>query len=96
MFGKIPVSCFTATAKPQVITDIKEYFKRKLDIELDEFVTRASRTNLKYEVLEIEDPARKMSSLLGLLERCEKPAIIYASRTKRVEEVHALPRASQT
>ncbi len=88
MVGKIPVSCFTATAKPQVIEDIKKYFKTKLNIELDEFVTRASRTNLKYEVIEIEDPDRKMNALLPLLDRCEKPVIIYASRTKRVEEIH--------
>ena len=88
MFEKIPVSCFTATAKPQVITDIKQYFKEKLDIDLDEYITRASRTNLKYEVINIEDPARKTATLLKLLERCEKPVIIYASRTKRVEELH--------
>ncbi|MGK0317486.1 MAG: ATP-dependent DNA helicase RecQ, partial [Saprospiraceae bacterium] len=88
MSGRIPVSCFTATAKPQVIEDIKSYFKTKLNIELDEFVTRASRTNLKYEVIEIEDPDQKMNALLNLLHRCEKPAIIYASRTKRVEEIH--------
>jgi ATP-dependent DNA helicase RecQ len=90
MFGKIPVSCFTATAKPQVIEDIKEYFKTKLNIELDEYVTRASRTNLRYEVIEIDDPDRKMNALLPLLHSCEKPVIIYASRTKRVEEIHGL------
>ncbi|WP_298898195.1 RecQ family ATP-dependent DNA helicase [uncultured Psychroserpens sp.] len=90
LFTKIPISCFTATAKPQVIEDIKTYFKSKLDIELAEFVTRASRTNLKYEVIEIEDPDRKMNALLPLLDRCEKPVIIYASRTKRVEEIHSL------
>jgi len=90
MSGKIPVSCFTATAKPQVIEDIKTYFKTKLNIELNEFVTRASRSNLKYEVIDVEDPERKMNALLPLLDRCEKPAIIYASRTKRVEEIHGL------
>jgi ATP-dependent DNA helicase RecQ len=93
-FGKIPVSCFTATAKPQVIIDIKEYFKTKLNIDLEEYVTRASRTNLRYEVIEIEDSARKMNELLNLLERCEKPAIIYASRTKKVEEInHSIEKA---
>lgn len=90
MVGKIPVSCFTATAKPQVISDIKKYFRSKCGIELDEYVTRASRTNLKYEVIKIEDPARKMTTLLSLLDRCEKPAIIYASRIKTVEEIHGL------
>lgn len=88
--GKIPISCFTATAKPQVIEDIKQYFKSKLNLELDEYVTRAGRTNLKYEVIDIEDPNRKMPALLSLLDQCEKPVIIYASRTKRVEEIHNL------
>lgn len=90
LIGRIPVSCFTATAKPQVIEDIKKYFKTKLNIELNEFITRASRTNLRYEVIEIKDPNHKMNSLLSLLEHCEKPAIIYASRTKKVEEIHGL------
>ena len=90
LFGRIPVSCFTATAKPQVIEDIKKYFKTKLNIELNEFVTRASRTNLRYEVINVKDPNHKMKSLLSLLEHCEKPAIIYASRTKRVEEIYGL------
>ncbi|MBU3012262.1 RecQ family ATP-dependent DNA helicase [Polaribacter vadi] len=90
MGRRIPVSCFTATAKPQVITDIKEYFKTKLEIDLDEYVTRASRTNLRYEVVDINDAERKMGALLKLLDRCEKPAIIYASRTKKVEEIHGL------
>lgn len=88
LFGRIPVSCFTATAKPQVIEDIKTYFKTKLNIKLDEFITRANRTNLKYEVIEIENPDHKISKLLSLLQHCEKPAIIYASRVKRVEEIH--------
>lgn len=86
--GKIPVSCFTATAKPQVIKDIKAYFQLKLNIQLKEYVTRASRVNLKYEVIDIKDPNHKMGALLSLLEDCEKPVIIYASRTKRVEEIY--------
>tara|TARA_R110002050_G_scaffold204522_4_gene340200 strand:- start:131310 stop:136133 length:4824 start_codon:yes stop_codon:yes gene_type:complete len=86
--NNIPVSCFTATAKPQVITDIKAYFKEKLNVELDEYVTRASRTNLHYEVIPVQDVDDKMKNLISLLDRCEKPAIIYASRTKRVEEIH--------
>src|SRR5258708_20379652 len=34
---KIPVSCFTATAKLNVIEDIREYFKVKLDLHLELF-----------------------------------------------------------
>lgn len=88
-FGQIPVSCFTATAKPQVIEDIKSYFESKLGVHLDEFVTNKGRTNLSYEVINVEDSTQKMRQLLPLLERCEKPAIIYASRTKMVEKVAA-------
>lgn len=87
---RIPVSCFTATAKRQVIKDIKFYFEDCLGLELDEFITNKGRTNLSYEVVNVEDPTRKMSYLLGILKDCEKPTIIYASRTKRVEEVCSL------
>jgi ATP-dependent DNA helicase RecQ len=85
--GQIPVSCFTATAKLQVIEDIKAYFKDKLDLDLKEFVTNKGRTNLSYEVIEVEDSNRKMHHLLQLLNDCEKPAIVYASRTKTVEKI---------
>ncbi|NOQ74046.1 MAG: RecQ family ATP-dependent DNA helicase [Crocinitomix sp.] len=85
--GSIPVSCFTATAKPQVIDDIKNYFKKRLDLDLKEFVTTKGRTNLSYEVIEVDDASRKMNYLLPLLHDCEKPVIIYASRTKTVQKV---------
>jgi ATP-dependent DNA helicase RecQ len=88
--GKIPVSCFTATAKPQVIQDIKFYFEDKLGLELDEFITTKGRTNLSYEVVEVKDADKKMSHLLPILDQCEKPVIVYASRTKRVEEICGL------
>ena len=88
LFGRIPVSCFTATAKPQVIEDIKLYFKDKLNLDLNEYVTRATRTNLYYEVIDVEDPDQKMPTLHSLLNKCETPAIIYASRTKKVEEIY--------
>jgi len=88
--ARIPVSCFTATAKPQVIEDIKAYFEDRLGLQMDEFITNKGRTNLSYEVVNVEDVNKKMSYLLPILQDCEKPAIIYASRTKRVEEVCAL------
>ena len=83
----IPISCFTATAKPQVIEDIKNYFESRLGIELKEFITRIGRSNLHYEVIDVEDPNRKINHLLPLLKECDKPAIVYASRTKKVEEI---------
>lgn len=50
----IPVSCFTATAKQKVITDICDYFKKKLDLELEIFASTATRENLHYTVLHKE------------------------------------------
>ncbi|MDE6091585.1 MAG: RecQ family ATP-dependent DNA helicase, partial [Ruminococcus sp.] len=80
---KIPVSCFTATAKQKVISDIKEYFKNKLDIELELFATNASRTNLRYEVLYKETDDEKYETLRTLIEQKNCPTIVYVSRTKR-------------
>ncbi|WMI64094.1 RecQ family ATP-dependent DNA helicase [Aestuariibaculum sp. YM273] len=85
--SKIPVSCFTATAKLQVIKDIKFYFEDRLGLELDEYITNKGRTNLSYEVINVEESEHKMNYLLRVLEDCEKPAIVYASRTKQVENV---------
>jgi len=83
----IPVSCFTATAKPQVIEDIKNYFHSRLGLYLKEFITQKGRTNLSYEVIKVENRDSKNQKLTEILQYCDKPAIVYASRTKAVEEV---------
>ena len=44
--GIIPVSCFTATAKPEVLDDIKSYFKERLGLELVDYLASAKRDNL--------------------------------------------------
>ncbi len=81
---QIPVSCFTATAKPQVIEDIKDYFKNKLSLDLKEYVTRAERVNLKYEVINVEDSDSKVGELIRILRAEDSPTIIYSSRVKTV------------
>ena len=90
----MPVSCFTATAKPKVIEDIKKYFQEKLGLYLEEYLTNSARENLTYEVIEVKDEMHKMQELLKLMKSCHKPAIIYASRTKKVEEVAGALNAS--
>ncbi|MBQ3666028.1 MAG: RecQ family ATP-dependent DNA helicase [Lachnospiraceae bacterium] len=80
---KIPVSCFTATAKQKVISDIKDYFKNKLNLELELFATNASRTNLRYEVLYKETDEEKYETLRSLIEQKQCPTIVYVSRTKK-------------
>ena len=84
---QIPVSCFTATAKQKVISDIKEYFKNKLDIKLELFATNASRTNLRYEVLYKETNEQKYETLRILIEQKHCPTIVYVSRTKRTRQI---------
>ncbi len=82
----IPVSCFTATAKQNVIEDIKTYFKDELDLDLELFSTGASRKNLTYKVIEVS-AGEKYECLRGLLDAKKCPTIIYASRTRRVNEL---------
>ena len=77
----IPVSCFTATAKQNVIEDIKNYFREKLNIELELFKTRATRKNLRFKVYPKGDEEEKYNSLRDLIEFHNCPTIIYVSRT---------------
>jgi ATP-dependent DNA helicase RecQ len=80
----IPVSCFTATAKQKVIQDIQDYFKEKLNLDLELFTTKASRTNLRYKVVAKQDD-EKYQYLRNLLEEKKCPTIVYVARTKNSE-----------
>ena len=55
----IPVSCFTATAKQNVIQDIKDYFFEKLNIRFKTFCSGSTRKNLKYKVFKVENEDEK-------------------------------------
>ena len=83
----IAVSCFTATAKQKVISDIRDYFKEKLDLDLDIFASNAARENLTYNVLYKETDDDKYQELRNLIERKNCPTIVYVSRTKRTFEL---------
>jgi ATP-dependent DNA helicase RecQ len=84
---KIPVSCFTATAKQKVIEDICSYFKEKLGIKFEIFPSKAARTNLHYKVFERGDNEEKYNSVRDLIEEKNCPTIIYVSRTNRATEL---------
>ena len=79
----IPVSCFTATAKQKVISDIRDYFQDKLGMELELFTSAASRENLRYAVLHQETEEGKYNVLRSLIEQRGCPTIVYVSRTRR-------------
>lgn len=83
----IPVSCFTATAKPKVISDISDYFDRHLGLQLKKFTTNADRKNLHYNVQYRETDRDKYTALRTLLETYDTPAIVYVSRTRKTEDL---------
>jgi ATP-dependent DNA helicase RecQ len=83
----IPVSCFTATAKPNVIQDIKDYFQEKLSLNLETFSSKATRTNLQYKVIPKETEEEKYNTIRNLLDGKPCPAIIYVSRTRRAYQL---------
>jgi ATP-dependent DNA helicase RecQ len=85
----IPVSCFTATAKQNVIADIKEYFNKNLSLDLEVFKASAERANLKYHILSEENDDEKYLKLRQLISDKNCPTIVYVSRTKRTESLAA-------
>lgn len=79
----IPISCFTATAKQDVIQDIKNYFRDKLNIDLKVLSTSTTRSNLEYKVIQKKDEEEKYWTIRNLIDAKNCPAIIYVSRTKK-------------
>lgn len=81
---KISVSCFTATAKPEVIEDIKQYFQRNLQLNLKEFIASSERKSLSYEVISVKNKEEKFDTLWRILRQefdrvkgNKNPTIIY-------------------
>ncbi len=85
----IPVSCFTATAKQKVIQDICDYFRQTLNLNLELFASTATRTNLHYSVIHVENDNDKYLKLRELVAEADCPTIVYVSRTKRTRELAA-------
>ena len=83
----IAVSCFTATAKQKVISDICDYFRTKLGLELKVFAANTERKNLRYSVLHADTPDEKYNLLRSLILGHNCPSIVYVSRTRRTREL---------
>ena len=83
----IPVSCFTATAKQKVIQDICDYFKITLNIDLQLFASKATRTNLRYMVIHSDTDEDKYMKLRSLVAENPCPTIVYVSRTRKTREL---------
>lgn len=85
----IAVSCFTATAKRKVVSDICDYFREKLRLELKIFAASADRKNLRYSVIHADTDVEKYNHLRSLILGRQCPTIVYVSRTKRTREISA-------
>ena len=83
----IAISCFTATAKQKVISDICDYFREKLGLELKVFAANAERKNLRYSVLHADTADEKYNLLRSLILGHNCPTIVYVSRTRRTREL---------
>ena len=83
----IAISCFTATAKQKVITDICDYFRAKLGLELKVFAANAERKNLRYSVLHADTADEKYNLLRSLILGRTCPTIVYVSRTRNTREL---------
>ncbi len=84
---KIPVSCFTATAKQEVVEDIIKYFKDNLDLDLKRVVSNSTRKNLVYNAIHAQDERDKDEKLRNILQEYKCPSIVYVSRTHRATKL---------
>ena len=83
-----PVSCFTATAKPDVLADITNHFREEAGIEFRQFIGDNERDNLFYDVLEISDGLKKqkINELLHReLDHQSGGAVVFVGRRKSAE-----------
>ena len=83
--------CLTATAKPEVKTEICEYFRRHLSIDMTVFDGGSRRTNLDFVVIPTSEPA-KHQDIYSTLTRHLPPqtpggAIVYCATRRRTEQV---------
>ena len=83
-----PVSCFTATAKPDVLADITENFRTETGIEFKQFIGDNERDNLFYDVQEVSDDGKKqrINELLHHeLDHQKGGAVVFVGRRKSAE-----------
>ena len=82
---------FTATAKPGVIQDIRDYFRSRLGIELDCVDGGALRTDLNFEVRAMSRH-RKLQDIADIISRRlssdgRSGAIVYCATRNATERV---------
>ncbi len=86
-----PVLCLTATAKPEVVRDIREHFRSRLGVDLLLLDGGAVRTNLSFSVRET-NRSTKLSDILDVIEsqlpaEGASGAIVYCATRRATETV---------
>ncbi len=86
-----PVICLTATAKPDVVRDIRDHFHQRLGTDLLLLDGGASRTNLSFEVRST-GRRTKLADILDVIKRRlpaegGSGAVVYCATRKGTEEV---------
>ncbi len=80
------VACFTATAKKDVIEEIKDIFQSRLGVKLDDINKGHERKGLQYEARAVDVNA-KIGELINILSEVEGDAIVYVATKKTAEKV---------
>ncbi len=86
-----PVLCLTATAKPDVIAEIVDYFQKELGVALRVFDGGAQRSNLEFVVIPTSG-GEKFAHIYQILDDhlpADEPggAIVYCATRRHTEEV---------
>ncbi len=86
-----PVLCLTATAKPDVVEDVRRHFRERLGVELEVFNGGAERSNLAFEVIPTGG-GTKFSDIHSVLDvhlprGAPGGAIVYCATRRQSEEV---------
>lgn len=86
-----PILCLTATAKPEVVRDIRDHFHHRLGLELMVLDGGAARTNLSFAVLPTQN-ATKLTDILATIEANLPPqgasgAVVYCATRGATEKV---------
>ena len=83
--------CFTATAKPDVVSDIVDYFSDELDLDLKVFDGGSHRPNLEFAVVKTAEGEKFEHTYqiisADLLSEGEGGAIVYCSTRRRTQEM---------
>jgi len=85
-----PIGCFTATAKPDVLEDIRGHFREHLGVEFRSFLGSPERTNLSFDVLPCSR-GEKWGRVLELVQEHlgdnDGGAVVFVASRRKAEDL---------